>query len=253
MSSLTFSSQESLLQFIKENLQSDGTISIRAVSKLCGVEDTAIIRCADFRSQKLAQKLTAQGFKAADLTSHGFNSQATWLVIEYFAYESKADAPQAKALARTFGTIGIIETFSQLNKPQQPQFDLPKNYLEALKCLVKVEEEKELLTQKIALDAPYTALGQHIEVAKGDLKVGEYGKIIGIGQNKLFGMLRDKGILSSNSSNWNVPYQKFIDAGYFRLTEKMTPVKLETVSLITPKGQVWLQKQLSNVLVLKGA
>ena len=38
---------------------------------------------------------------------------------------------------------------------------------------------------------------------------------MGIGRNKLFAFLRDKGILDKD----NHPYQKYVDAGYLRLIE----------------------------------
>jgi hypothetical protein len=73
---------------------------LKTVSPLRGVE---------FVSKKLGQTLTTHGFQAVELVENGFPTQAVWLTIEYFAFESKAAAPMAKQLARTFGSIGIIE------------------------------------------------------------------------------------------------------------------------------------------------
>ena len=44
---------------------------------------------------------------------------------------------------------------------------------------------------------------------------------VNIGRNKLFDILRDKKILQSN----NLPYQRYVDSGYFRTIEQkfMTP------------------------------
>ena len=134
---------DDLLTYIRENLIGGSNISIRGLARLCGVEDTSIIRSAAFKTLKLAEILVAEGFEAADLVKTGFNAKAAWLTIEYFAYQSKAKATGAKQIARTFGMLGIMQTFKELNKPSEPQ--LPQTYLEALKALVKAEEEKERL------------------------------------------------------------------------------------------------------------
>lgn len=74
-------SSGSLLKFVQDNLSSGKRLSIRGVAGLCGVQDTAIIRGADFRSRKLAEKLTEQGFKGADLAKNGFNAEV-WTLTD---------------------------------------------------------------------------------------------------------------------------------------------------------------------------
>lgn len=114
MSALSIQSQNDLLQFIKDNLQSDKKLSIRGVARLCGVADKSIINGGSFNSLILAEKLEAHGFEAGSLVRDGFNATATWLTIEYFAYDSKAEAIQAKIIARTFGALGVVQTFDKL-------------------------------------------------------------------------------------------------------------------------------------------
>jgi hypothetical protein len=112
--------QSDFLSFIADEAMNGGNLSIRGVARCCGVADTSIIRDAAFKSEKLAEHLTPHGFEPAALVENGFNPQAVWLTIEYFAYESKAKAPMAKQLARTFGAIGVMTTLEQL-KPKQPE------------------------------------------------------------------------------------------------------------------------------------
>ena len=38
-----------------------------------------------------------------------------------------------------------------------------------------------------------------------------------IGRNQMFQILRELNILQSTSDNWNLPYQDYIDMGYFRV------------------------------------
>lgn len=67
---------------------------------------------------------------------------------------------------------------------------------------------------------------------------------IPIGRNKLFEYLRNKKILMSN----NVPYQKYVDNGYFKIKEKVTTTaygeKTYTTTYVTGKGQIYITEKL---------
>lgn len=105
-----------LLAFIKEDMNRKGNLSVRGVARCCGVADKSIINSGSFNSAKLAGALAEHGFEAGSLVRDGFPPQAVWTTIEYFAYESKAKAPIAKQLARTFGSVGIMTTLEQLQE-----------------------------------------------------------------------------------------------------------------------------------------
>lgn len=152
--------QQSLSDIIQENLV-NGRLSIRAVARLLGVDDMSLIRGADFATQKLAQILTSHGFDAADLVENGFCAQSFWLTLEYFAYESKAKAPGAKQLARTFGQIGVMTAFEKLETPtvievprQLPPIRDTIQYLEAAEGISRLTNPilKSLLEQRLMED-----------------------------------------------------------------------------------------------------
>jgi hypothetical protein len=109
-----------LLAFIRDQAMPNGNLSVRGVERCCGVANSSLIEGVDFRVEKLAQVLTAQGFQAVDLIQNGFPPSAAWLCIEYYAFESRAKAPMAKQLARTFGAIGIMSTLKELNTLDKP-------------------------------------------------------------------------------------------------------------------------------------
>ena len=119
-STLEIQTQSDFLSFIKDEAMSNGNLSIRGVARCCDVPHTSLIRGGALKSNKLSETLSSKGFHAGALTENGFPPQAVWLCIEYFAYESQADAPMAKQLARTFGAIGVLETLKQLTKPNPP-------------------------------------------------------------------------------------------------------------------------------------
>lgn len=154
--------QQALSDLIQDNLV-NGRLSIRAVARLLEVDDTALIRGADFTSQKLAQVLTSQGFEAADLVKTGFCAKSFWLTLEYFAYESKAKASGAKQLARTFGQLGVMTAFEKLEvKPEPIVTPLPFRdatiYLETAQGIERVTNPiiKAMLEQRLMEDLGVT-------------------------------------------------------------------------------------------------
>ena len=63
-------------------------------------------------------------------------------------------------------------------------------------------------------------------------------KGIQVGRNRLYQWLRIENVLMSN----NLPYQKYMEAGYFKVreysfTDKKGESRINTQTLITPKGQ----------------
>jgi len=67
---------------------------------------------------------------------------------------------------------------------------------------------------------------------------------IDIGRNRLFQWLRQKKILMQD----NTPYQRYVDNGYFKVTEYTysTPSgdKTSTVTKVTGKGQLYIAERL---------
>lgn len=66
-------------------------------------------------------------------------------------------------------------------------------------------------------------------------------KYIGYGPKKLFRLLRDKKVLGNN----NLPYQRYIDQGYFKtdygyFEHPYVGTKPYAKPLVTPKGLEWL-------------
>lgn len=110
----------------------------------------------------------------------------------------------------------------------------------------KVIQEKEELIQeqKDFIDNTIGCSTECITVELfAKLTYGQYG----LGRNKMFSVLREMKILRYNELKDNVPYQGFVDAGYFELREKrlIKDLKIHTQTMITPKGQKYLHKRLS--------
>lgn len=129
---------------------------------------------------------------------------------------------------------------------------LPQTYLEALKQLTARVESNQKLLEENAILAPKAQAADVLLLSQDTIKLGEFGKMIGIGQNTLFKKMREDKYLIPTGSQQNLPYQRFINQGLFVVKE----VPRETVkgtllfsqTQITPKGQVYFSNIYSKQL-----
>lgn len=104
-----------------------------------------------------------------------------------------------------------------------------------------LEEKNQLLEQKIEEDKPFTEHGKIVSDSTDCVDFAEFAKItnsrFGLGRNKLFEYLRNKGVLTKD----NIPYQKYINAGLFKVIqtkkESQYGTKVFSKTIITGKGQ----------------
>lgn len=147
------------------------------------------------------------------------------------------------------------------NRPTtiQELLDNPRSLAElALRYADTLEENKRLEAQAIE-NKPYIAYAKTIESSKGSIKIGDYAKTlcnkeqgINTGQNQLFALMRELGILMFN----NEPLQKYLNMGYFEykpqpFTKPNGERCLSFRPLITPRGQVKLAKKLIEAIKAK--
>lgn len=125
-------------------------------------------------------------------------------------------------------------------------YHTPKTYAEALRALADEAEKAEALKKQNQLMQPKAEFFDAVTDSKTAIPIGDVAKIldIGIGRNKLFEFLREKNILTSD----NRPYQRYIDAGYFRVIEQKYEVngevRINIKTLVFQKGIDWIRKQL---------
>lgn len=141
----------------------------------------------------------------------------------------------------------------------------PQTYVEALKETLRLAEENEKLismnkaqsakidaqSAKIAEDKPKVAAYDVFMGVSDDLiTIGDFAKILhtkwsDIKPHRLFDILREAKILKDSFFDKNIPYQKYIDRGYFKVKETTSTNSLgysfiSRQTLITPKGQKYL-------------
>ena len=97
-------------------------------------------------------------------------------------------------------------------------YNLPQDYLSALKALVVSEEEKQKLLAENTSMKPKADFYDTVVSTESLLSMGDTAKLInkkGVGRNNLYKILKARKILMAD----NIPYQQYIERGYFKVVE----------------------------------
>lgn len=107
---------------------------------------------------------------------------------------------------------------------------------------------ENLIDNLINKNNSYKEFIKVIEETNGVISIGTFAKVLSnnnihIGRNRLFFWFRENGYLIKNGIDKNLPKQKYIDRGYFKVIEKIVKTengeKLQATTRITGKGQTY--------------
>ena len=149
--------------------------------------------------------------------------------------------PQAK-LFRKWVTKEVLPSIRKTGSYSIEQ-QLPKTYLEALKALVAVEEEKEKLAlenaekqRKIEEQAPKAQYFDNLVERNLLTNFRDTAKEIGLKQNQLINLLLENGYLYRDQRNKLKPYAEHVP-DYFEIKDYENNGHTGTQTLVTPKGK----------------
>lgn len=128
-----------------------------------------------------------------------------------------------------------------------PNFSNPA---EAARAWADQYEHRQKLEAKAREDAPKVEFFESVAESKDAVEmkaVSSTLNYVAVGRNKLFAILREQKVLQSN----NIPYQKYIDAGYFRTIETKkncgTEVRIFIKTLVYQKDLDYIRKLLNKL------
>jgi anti-repressor protein len=112
------------------------------------------------------------------------------------------------------------------------------------------EEEKAQLAAKVEADAPKVLFADAVSVSDTSILVGDLAKIlrgngVEIGANRLFARLREDGyLIRRQGSDWNMPTQKAMELGLFKIKETAVThsdghVTVSKTPKVTGRGQAY--------------
>jgi len=225
-------------QEISFDLAGEGMINATQMAKACGKEISEFFRLKN-TNEYLEALNSSMGIPVDELfvIKEGGNGGGTWvhrkLAIRIAQWCSPKFAVQVDTWIEELFIKGFVD------------FNIPKTFSEALKLASLQQEKIEEQNRKIEQDKPKVEYYNIVVESKTGIHIGEYAKLIKWKPNKLFEWLRNNNYLFYKN-NENIPYQKYIDAGYFELLQK--PDKLSNrifnTTLITGKGQLYIAERI---------
>ena len=133
----------------------------------------------------------------------------------------------------------LIDLEKKWNNPEQVMaraLKLADKTIRKLKTQIEEQEPLVYFANKVSDSSNLIDMGRMAKLLKDEH--------IDIGRNRLFEWLRKKEILMKN----NMPYQRYIDSGYFQVKESTyeTPygTKTQQTTLVTGKGQIYITERL---------
>lgn len=112
----------------------------------------------------------------------------------------------------------IINRWEELEMEKRfGNFVIPSTFSEALMLAAKQAEEIEEKNKLLLEQTPKVEFYNAVTGSEDTIDMRTVATVLnmGIGRNKIFEVLRDKRVLDRK----NMPYQKYIDLGYFRTVE----------------------------------
>lgn len=157
----------------------------------------------------------------------GENNGYIFVLVEYTDLKGekrpmyKLDKKSCLLLSSGYSVIlrsKIIDRWEELEKEKRyGNFVIPSTFSEALMLAAKQAEEIEEKNKLLLEQTPKVEFYNAVTGSEDTIDMRTVATVLnmGIGRNKIFEVLRDKRVLDRK----NMPYQKYIDLGYFRTVE----------------------------------
>ena len=157
----------------------------------------------------------------------------------------RSDKPQAEA----FQDWVCGEVLPSIRKTGA--YALPQTFAQALRLAAEQQEKIEAQQKLIEEQKPKVDFFDAVAESKTAIEMKAVANTLHFkneGRNKLFDILRTEKILMGN----NMPYQKYVDCGYFRTVEQKysTPdgeVRINVKTLVYQKGVEYIRKVLTKL------
>ena len=153
------------------------------------------------------------------------------------------------AIRQTGGYVGNDDLFLQTYLPYADEST--KAMFRATLATINDQNRKIAeQSRKIEQDAPKVLFASSVEASSTGILIGALAKIlrqngVEVGQNRLFERMRKDGYLISRpGSDWNMPSQRSMEAGFMRIKESTVThadghISVNKTPIVTGKGQVF--------------
>ena len=154
-----------------------------------------------------------EDYQTLDIMSNGNITKDFALTIDFAKEISMLARNEKGKQARLY----FISCEKKLKEEQQNNFSIPQTLSEALYLAASQAKQIEEQNKQLEEQKPKEEFFNQVTDSTNAVDMKECAKILnmGIGRNRLFEFLRSRTILDRK----NLPYQSFIDRGYFRTVE----------------------------------
>ena len=195
-------------------------------------DDKGVTKCDTLGGAQNLTVINESGFYSLVLSSKMPNAKKFkhWVTAEVLP-----------TIRKTGGYVANEDVFVETYLPFA---DEPIKQLFKIQCRVINQ-----LNERIRKDEPKVKFANHVGDSTNLIDVNKMAKLcadhgIRIGRNRLFAWLRSRGILMGG----NIPYQEYIENGYFRVKESVYECNGQTrtyqQTFVTGKGQQYILSRL---------
>ena len=197
------------------------------------------------RSTKSLERLEKDEVRQTSLTDSLGRMQDSYIINESGLWNLvlRSDKPEAKVFKKWLTSEVIPQIRKTGSYSQSPP--VPRTLVDALRAYANEVEQHDIAKAKLIEQAPKVELAEQCLIAVNCQSVTEVAKVLNIGRNKLFEKLRTNGHFNKR----NLPYQEYIDRGYYEVKEH--PIKMGEVihnyaqTFVTAKGLDFIRKILN--------
>lgn len=239
-----------IMTFVNEEFGSVRTVSINGEPWLVAKDISEILGYA--QTSNMIKRIDDEDFISSKLD--GMNMKSL-LINESGLYAAiiGSKLPNAKKFKRWVTSV-VLPTIRKTGGYVNDADKFVNTYLpfadEPTKNLFRIQFEYiNKLNDRIRRDEPKVKFADHVSGTVNLIDMNDMAKLcadhgIRIGRTRLFAWLRSKGILMAG----NIPYQKYIERGYFKVKERVFMsdgfMKSYRQTYITGKGQQYILTRL---------
>lgn len=179
------------------------------IAELTGKEHNKILR--DIRDE--IEKLEKQGIRAETIFGLGEYLDKNNQKRPMYSLTKEG----VLQLAARYDAVVRFKLIEKATKPREyTQKELLLMQLKSIEKIEKLQLENKQQAQQLIEQAPKVEFYNDVTGSETTAEIGTVAKILGfknVGRNILFDILRKQGILKAD----NIPYQRYVDNGYFRV------------------------------------
>lgn len=184
--------------------------------------------------------------KLNDKTSPSFGQRGATLINESGLYSLVLSSKLESA--KRFKRWITAEVLPALRRTGSYALNIPQTLPEALRAYADEVEQHNKTKALVEAQRPKVLFADAVSTSDTDILVGDLAKLLNqngyaVGQNRLFEQLRNEGFLISRKGvSYNMPTQKAMEMGLFRIKETAIThsdgrVSLNKTPKVTGKGQ----------------